>query len=39
MLSMQGLTLLVSVALFATCLAPAILLGLLVDDWRRGSLW
>lgn len=30
---------LISFALLVTCLSPLILLGLLIRDWRNGTLW
>lgn len=39
MLSATGLSVLVWAAFAITALAPFIMIGLLLRDWRRGKLW
>ncbi len=39
MASANFLSTLVSIALLATLLSPVILLGLLIRDWKKRTLW
>ena len=39
MISVEGLTLLVTLALIVTCAAPVLLVLLVVRDWKHKTLW
>ena len=39
MISADALSLIVSAALAVTMVAPVVLVGIWINDWRKGRLW